>query len=69
MFKNALLLLIFASAPIMLFSYGWGMKLLFREVGPVVFLVFCAAHAMAWIAVAFLFDSRQPPTQTPKRER
>lgn len=59
MLKNIALLVILLSVPVMLFTYGWGMILLYREAGFAVFLPACVAHIIGWIGIGSLLDSRQ----------
>lgn len=59
MLKNIALLVILLSVPVMLFTYGWGMLLLYKEAGLFVFIPACVAHIIGWIGIGSLLDSRQ----------
>lgn len=48
---------------------GWGLVLIQREAGLVAFGLSCAAIVTAVLAVASLFDTRQPPQNRPPRDR
>lgn len=68
MLKIIALIIIALSGPVMLFTYGWGMVLIYEKAGPWVFAISCVSHIIAWIGISFLFDSRQLPPQTLGRD-
>lgn len=66
---NLILIWIAIAGPFMLGTYVWALRLLYDAAGMAVFLIACLAHVTVWISIGFLFDSRQPPPQFPKRDR
>lgn len=54
-------LAIAASAPVMLISYAWGLRLLFEQIGLLWMVPICAANVIVWLGIASLFDKRQQP--------
>lgn len=57
--RPALIVLAVLAAPVMLFTYAWGLKLLIPYVGLGWWLAICAAHVTGWIGIAGLIDITQ----------
>lgn len=67
--RTALILWILLSAPAALFVIGWGLMLILDAAGLLAFVLSSAVLATAFLGIASLLDSRQPPTIPPQRDR
>lgn len=57
--RNLVIIWVLLSAPLALAVMGWGLILIYREAGMVVFLLSCAVMFTAALGIATLFDKRQ----------
>lgn len=67
--KTAVIVWVLLSAPVALFTVGWGLKLIFDAAGMVVFMLCCASIATAGLSIASLLDSRETPHSPPRADR
>lgn len=51
------------SAPVMLISYAYALKLLFEVMPTWLWLLVCASHVIIWLGIASLFDKTQEQAQ------
>jgi hypothetical protein len=67
--RPAIIVFAVISAPVMLFTYAWGLKLLIPIVGLGWFLAICACHIICWLGIAGLVDMTQERRPSSEREQ
>jgi len=67
--RPAILVFAVIAAPVMLFTYAWGLRLLFDVIGVGWFLVVGLCHAIGWIGISAQIDMTRERRQQPPSER
>jgi len=67
--RGILMLWILLCAPMALGVLGWGLLLIYKAAGLVIFLICCAIMVTAGLGLASLLDNRQPPPNQRQRDR
>lgn len=61
--RPAIIVVALLSAPVMLLTYAWGLKLLYPILGPGLWAGMCLSHVICWIGISALFETPQEPPQ------